>query len=74
MPEIKYPIGQDLRLTIVTAASDGAPVIPAPSAGKTEAQTRLKINTIRETFNALRACWIPPPQAEARAHMQIRFD
>lgn len=79
VPEIEYPIGQDLRLTIVSAASDkkadSAATNARPASDDANAYTRRKINTIREAFNALRACWIPPPENEARAHMQmsVRF-
>jgi hypothetical protein len=66
-PEIEYPIGQDLRFTIVsTAFEEKAGTISKPTAEQTDAQVRPKITTIREAFNALRACWIPPAKNEAR--------
>jgi hypothetical protein len=30
-----------------------------------------KVDTIRQMFAALRACWVPPPQDEARPGMQL---
>jgi hypothetical protein len=75
IPEIEYPIGEDLRLTIVSAASDtkSNSVVATPDAGVHEAKSDAghRLNTIREVFNALRACWIPPPEDEARPNMQI---
>jgi len=72
IPEIEYPIGQDLRLTITTAASDGdASGIPAIHSSESKASTGKELNTIRDVFNALRECWVPPPESEARAGMQI---
>jgi len=76
VPEIEYPIGQDLQLTITSAAIDsdanGNPfdhsIQPKNDAGK-------KLRTIHDVFNALRACWVPPPENESRADMQmsVRF-
>jgi hypothetical protein len=73
IPEIDYPIGQDLRLTIESAAVDQHPA----SAGErhdTEARDH-KLDTLRDMFGALRACWVPPAQEDARAGMQmsVRF-
>jgi len=76
IPEIEYPIGQDLRLTITTAASDGdARGNPAIHSNEPKASTGKELNTIRDVFNALRECWVPPPESEARAGMQmsVRF-
>jgi hypothetical protein len=45
-------------------------------AGKNDAPAGAhKLHTIRAMFDALRACWIPPPQDEARPGMQmsVRF-
>ena len=76
IPEIEYPIGQDLRLTITTAASDGdARDNPAIHSNEPTVSTGKELNTIRDVFNALRECWVPPPESEARAGMQmsVRF-
>jgi hypothetical protein len=71
IPETQYPLGQDLRLTIATVAAgesvmqtqarhdDGAP----PAARK--------LDTIREMFDALTECWVPPERAHARQGMQM---
>lgn len=64
-PYLLYPPGQDLRLTIHTAAaearqSDGEEPSAAPSIG-----------TIRQLFVALRTCWRPPGPDAARPAMQL---
>jgi hypothetical protein len=65
------PIGQDLRLTIVSTDDD---------ASQTEHQETVEagdhpLDSIRDMFAALRACWIPPPKDEAHHGMEytIRF-
>jgi hypothetical protein len=85
LPQYDYPIGQDLRLTIVTTAAEtqAPPADAAPDAksvpdGKAEtppAEGERKIDTIRDLFATLRACWTPPPEDEARPGMQmsVRF-
>jgi hypothetical protein len=86
IPEIEYPIGQDLRLTIESASAD-QPKPPEPEPGASPAQTvggdgndtdgspppstEHKLNTIMEMYGALRKCWIPPAQDEARPGMQM---
>jgi len=72
IPYSTYWIGQDLRLTIEST-----------SAGERSASADLaeegggdhKLDTLREMFDALRACWIPPAKEEARSGMQmsVRF-
>ena len=78
VPEIIPPIGEDLRLTIVsdnagTIATNGQALAPAPAAGASDNEH--KLNTIRDLFDALRGCWTPPPPDEARPGMQmsVRF-
>ena len=69
IPEFDYPIGQDLRLTIETdadAVRHRARTTPA-----TTAPSEHKLNSIRELFEALRACWVPPPAEQAHAGMQM---
>jgi hypothetical protein len=64
-PEFDAPIGQDLRLTIESRNEESG------GAHKPEHD----LNTLREVFAALRACWIPPAKDEARRGMQmsVRF-
>ena len=76
IPEIEYPIGQDLRLTITTAASDGdAKGNSTIHSNEPKTSTGKELNTIRDVFDALRECWVPPPENDARAGMQmsVRF-
>ena len=56
-------IGRDLRLTIASRTAESA----IPPQGP--------INSLRELFAALRACWEPPPLQDVRGGMQmsIRF-
>jgi hypothetical protein len=63
------PLGQDLRLTIVSTDEDHAPV-ENDREGDEHA-----LSSIRDMFAALRACWVPPPKPEARHGMEytIRF-
>ena len=72
IPEIDYPIGQDLRLTI-ESRSPGEPVAGDGAGDRSDKDHDL--DTIRAMFDALRACWIPPQQEQARAGMQmsVRF-
>jgi hypothetical protein len=64
--DYEFWIGQDLRLTIESIATDGQAVPDAPTG---------EVNTIREMFAAFRRCWIPPPLGETPAGMQmsVRF-
>ena len=68
MPYYLPPIGEDLRLTIVS--TDDSDV--ANSNGNSADQP---LDSIRAMFAALRACWVPPPKDEARHGMEytIRF-
>jgi hypothetical protein len=78
-PHYLPPIGQDLRLTIVSTDADPANSPDAAvdknggDADKTAAEKPL--DSITEMYAALRACWTPPPKDEARHGMQytIRF-
>jgi hypothetical protein len=81
-PESLYPFSEDLRLTIVSAASDdksddksGDKKSPDVGVGSqaegTGADAEHRIDTIRDLFDALRACWVPPSQDEARPGMQM---
>jgi hypothetical protein len=78
VPEPVYPFSEDLRLTIVSAAAVRKNESPgasggADTVGRADAEHRL--DTIRDMFDALRACWVPPPQDEARPgmHMSVRL-
>jgi hypothetical protein len=89
LPYYLPPIGEDLRLTIVST-DDGDPADNKAGAAKNE-QTGDRageqssgendmandhpLDSIREMFAALRACWVPPPKDEARHGMEytIRF-
>src|SRR3954447_7190314 len=63
IPEIDYPIGQNLQLTIQT-------VPPREDAAKYQKPDH-DLDTIGDLFAALRSCWSPPPADAAREGMQI---
>src|SRR3954468_12821720 len=63
IPEIDYPIGQNLQLTIQS-------VPPREDADKYRKPDR-DLDTIGDLFAALRSCWAPPPADIAREGMQI---
>ena len=71
VPEIDYPLGEDLQLTIDSAAAEHETngVDRNPDAGTPGAAH--KLDTIRDMFEALRACWVPPPEAQERPGMQM---
>ena len=78
-PEYLPPIGQDLRLTIVStdendpaSKSDGDAINDVRG---DKADDEKKLDSIREMYAALRACWLPPPRDPARHGMEytIRF-
>jgi hypothetical protein len=52
-PEFDPPLGQNLQLTIERAAAAKEP-------GAQDHDQGGKVNTIREMFDALRGCWVPP--------------
>src|SRR5437764_5815249 len=63
IPEIDYPIGQNLQLTIQSVpARDDAAKCRRPDHD---------LDTIGDLFAALRACWSPPPAEDAREGMQM---
>jgi len=82
-PQYLPPIGQDLRLTIVstddTAVADGSVGALANSdqraTSKQEGAEDKSLDSIRAMYAALRACWVPPPRESARHGMEytIRF-
>jgi hypothetical protein len=66
VPDIVYPLGQDLQLTISSRASAEL------YSGQTNEKDRSKqLNTILDVFGDLRSCWIPPSTEIGRAGMQI---
>jgi hypothetical protein len=73
IPDYGTTLPQDLRLTIYSAAT----AQPSTSGQSDQASdaSEYKLNTIRAMFDALRACWVPPTEDEARAGMQmsVRF-
>src|SRR6202035_1908268 len=82
LPYYMPPIGEDLRLTIVStddnAAGKDAAAANSDKAGignETANDPEHSLDSIREMFAALRACWVPPPKDEARHGMEytIRF-
>jgi hypothetical protein len=67
IPEIDYPYGENLQLTIQSVPShDDAAKYQKPDHA---------LNTIGDLFAELRSCWTPPPAQSARAGMQmsVRF-
>jgi hypothetical protein len=63
IPEIDYPIGQNLQLTIQS-------VPPRDDAAKYQKPDH-DLDTIGDLFAALRSCWSPPPADLARQGMQM---
>jgi hypothetical protein len=71
-PEFEPPIGQDLRLTIESTQVAQAPgADPGGDQSQGDDKSEHKLNTIREMFDALRACWVPPPASQAHHGMQM---
>jgi hypothetical protein len=82
MPYYLPPIGEDLRLTIVSTDDDATGKDAAAAnnggdqtAGENDTADQHTLDSISAMFAALRACWLPPPQDEARHGMEytIRF-
>jgi hypothetical protein len=67
IPEIDYPYGENLQLTIQT-------VPPKDDEAKYKRPGH-DLDTIGDLFAELRSCWSPPPQDAAREGMQmsVRF-
>src|ERR1700730_3050973 len=72
-PDYLPPIGQDLRLTIVSTDADDPASKPAGDQNKTAGDEAL--DSIAALYAALRACWTPPPQDEERQGREytVRF-
>ena len=83
MPYYLPPLGEDLRLTIVSSDdTDRADNNAAQndqagdqSGGENATADEQPLDSISAMFAALRACWVPPPKDEARHGMEytIRF-
>jgi hypothetical protein len=84
LPYYLPPIGEDLRLTIVSSddepASDNAGAAKSDQSGSdnetaNDTADEHPLDSISAMFAALRACWVPPPKDEARPGMEytIRF-
>jgi hypothetical protein len=85
-PQYLPPIGEDLRLNIVsTDDNDPANKPPAPDAtppdnnasspdkdtgSSDNSGDKQKLDSISAMYAALRACWVPPPKDEARHGME----
>jgi hypothetical protein len=67
-PDIPYPFGQNLQLTIHSRAAEPTPVAAAAPEDNKDAP---RLNTIRDMFAALRACWVPPAKGDSRAGTQM---
>jgi len=67
IPEIDYPYGQNLQLTIKT--------VPAKEDEENYKRPGHDLDTIGDLFAELRSCWSPPPADIAREGMQmsVRF-
>jgi hypothetical protein len=83
-PQYLPPIGQDLRLTIVSTDDNDPANTPSNDAGGDGAKAadggdgaapEPGLDSISALYAALRACWVPPPKDEARHGMEytIRF-
>ncbi len=73
IPEILGPLGEDLQLTIVSTDDNEPAAKPSGDADRPSEEHTL--DTIRDMFAALRACWIPAAKDEARHGMEytVRF-
>jgi len=67
LPDIDYPVGETLQLTIASRADGDT----ANEPGERNTADHEPLNTIRDVFSALRACWIPPEKDLARSGTQI---
>jgi len=73
-PQYLPPIGEDLRLTIVSTDDNDPNGKAAGDAAPADADDR-KLDSISAMYAALRACWVPPPKDAARHGMEytVRF-
>jgi len=61
LPDYGLPIGPGPRLTVQSTSSE-------PDPGQRPAK---RLNTIRDVFAAVHACWLPPPIDQAYEGMEI---
>jgi hypothetical protein len=83
MPYNLPPIGQDLRLTVISTDKNEHGTLPDGDANKAGTdhgedggpKDEQGLDSIRAMFAALRACWVPPAKDEARHGMEytVRF-
>ena len=81
LPYYLPPLGEDLRLTIVSTDGNDPPRDNAgtgksdQTGSENETADEHPLDSIGAMFAALRACWVPPPKDEARHGMEytIRF-
>ncbi len=78
-PNYLPPIGQDLRLTVISTDADEVGDNGSGAANKNvggdKADDAKPLDSIGEMYAALRDCWVPPPKNEARHGMEytVRF-
>jgi hypothetical protein len=81
-PQYLPPIGQDLRLTIVStddvdAANGSESAKPEQVAAREQEATNgaeeTALDSIRAMYAALRGCWVPPPKDSARHGMNTPY-
>jgi hypothetical protein len=67
IPEIDYPAGQNLQVTVES--------LPSPDDAAKYQKPDHDLNTLQDLFAALRTCWSPPPldQAHEGMQMSVRF-
>jgi hypothetical protein len=67
IPEMDYPYGENLQLTVET--------VPPPGDAAKYQKPDHDLDNIGDLFAALRSCWSPPPPDAAREGMQmsVRF-
>jgi hypothetical protein len=67
IPEIDYPYGENLQLTVESA--------PSGQNAEKYRKPEHDLDTIGDLFAELRSCWAPPPSEAAREGMQmsVRF-
>lgn len=83
-PYVQPPLGETLRLTIVSTNEDSTDSRrdgtqteqkSAEETNESNSSEDRRLDSIRDIFGALRACWVPPPKDEAHHGMEytIRF-
>lgn len=63
IPELDYPYGENLQVTVLSKPDEkDAPKYVKPTHD---------LDTIDDLFATLRSCWMPPPESDAQAGMQM---